>query len=227
MDKEAGADWGLTQSEWGVSVRSAGALRRLDDQWEIVPFGWARQTDWFLDLIDRGTVEEFLRGFKSEYAPISRMREVLSDIDPVIRRNNDALIRVVAAKLVTRQLVLRTHWRLRETSAEGGGGGDPKPSKKGDKKKDKPEPPPPPPPPKKDKKKSWFSITAVHKMDGPEKVVLGLAVNCSIPDLGDITGKLAEGTQFAKWDDLLPGGTADVLGMFHDDEVWEVVEEIT
>jgi len=77
------------------------------------------------------------------------------------------------------------------------------------------------------KKRSWFSVTAVQKVGGVEKVVEGLTLNCRVPDLGEANGVTSSGSPHVRFDDLNPGGTGDVLGTSHDDVVWEVTTDIS
>lgn len=81
------------------------------------------ETDAYVDIPDRASVEGFLRGFTFDYTTMSHLRSVLSPTDPVSRYSDDEVIRVIASRLVSRQLVLRKRaWRWGGGSSGGSGG---------------------------------------------------------------------------------------------------------
>jgi hypothetical protein len=75
-------------------------------------------------------------------------------------------------------------------------------------------------------KTSWFSVTVVKADGGAEQVVEGLTLNCHLPDLGEANRVTSSGSPVARFDNLAPGGTGDVLGTSHDEVVWEVTTDI-
>ena len=77
-------------------------------------------------------------------------------------------------------------------------------------------------------KRSWFSVTVTETVDGSEQTVEGLTVQCHLPELGESNGVTSDAAPEIKFQNLDPGGTGDVLGSSHDDDVvWEVSSDIS
>jgi hypothetical protein len=74
---------------------------------------------------------------------------------------------------------------------------------------------------------SWFSLTVMQTLAGAEQAVDGLTLNCQLPDLGPVNGVTSSASPGIRFDNLTPGGTADVLGTSHDNVVWEVTTDIS
>jgi len=92
-------------------------------KWEVVPFARSSATDAYIEELDRTTVEWFLRQFKSNYGIMSHLRDVLAPTDPVSRLTDDQVIKTVAWRLATRDLMFRRWaWRLREVAPSSGEG---------------------------------------------------------------------------------------------------------
>jgi hypothetical protein len=87
--------------------------------WEIVPFASSLPSDQYVHILDRWSVEAFLRQFKFDYAIMSHMRAVLSSTDPVSRLTDDEVITTILARLVSGELLFRRK-RWRRTSTYGG-----------------------------------------------------------------------------------------------------------
>ena len=90
-----------------------------EGSWEIVHWSVAEAS---VDIPDRASAEEFLRRFKSDYMIMRHLRSVLAPTDPVSRYSDDTVIDVIAARLVSGQLVLRSRARRGYSGGPGGSG---------------------------------------------------------------------------------------------------------
>jgi hypothetical protein len=202
-----------------------------DGQWEIVPFARSWEEDEFIEFPDRPTFVRFLRQFKPDRKVMLHLRGVLTPPYQVSRFSDDQVIELVAWKVAVHHLALRRRFRWYQPdvkssgdgSGGGGGGGggrsqaagsSPAPASQAI--NDSPT----------KSTKSWFSVTVVHEVNGSEKVVDGLTIQCQLPDLGKTSGMTSRNTPHVRFNDLNPGGTGDVLATSHDEIVWEVVSDI-
>lgn len=81
--------------------------------WEIVPFARHNAADRYVESLDQGEAEGFLRPHKSDYGFLFELRELLSRTDPVHRMTDEQVIETIACRLATRELLLRVterHW---------------------------------------------------------------------------------------------------------------------
>jgi hypothetical protein len=95
---------------------------RPDGEWQIVHFADSSPSDERVHRLDRWSVHEFLRRFKSDHATMSDLRRTLYRFDPVSRYTNDEVIEGIVARLLAGQLRLRRQQQIRESSAGGGAG---------------------------------------------------------------------------------------------------------
>jgi hypothetical protein len=93
--------------------------------WEIVPFARHKAAGRYVQSLDRGEAEDFLRLRRSDFSFLFELRELLSRTDPVHRMTDDQVIETIACRLATRELLLR----VTERRWEGDSGGNEKSEK--------------------------------------------------------------------------------------------------
>ena len=196
-----------------------------EDPWQIVPLAAKEREDRYIDYPDRPAFVRFLRQYKPDRRVMQHLRGVLTPPIQISNFGDDEVIEMIAAKVAAHQLAIRERRRKEDQDAEsqGGGGG----SKDSQPRKDTtPNVAQPVNDSTPKSTRSWFSITVVHMVDGGEKTVDNLTIDCQLPDLGKVSGMTSRNTPHIRFNDLNPGGTGDVLATSHDDVVWEVTDDI-
>ena len=93
-------------------------LELTPESWEILPSAHASRPDELVRVPDSFSAEDFLRPFKSNFMVMLHLRGVLSATEPVSRIDDDALIRLISARLAGGELVLRNTGPREKKSAK-------------------------------------------------------------------------------------------------------------
>jgi hypothetical protein len=208
--------------------------------WEIIPFALCSEKDRFIDFLERPELVRFLRQFKGNLKVMANLRDVLTPPYQISLFDDDEVIELIAWKVAVRQLAIRLALRKFGTDVlssgsgqggSGGGGAARRAQEQQQQTKNKPQKTAPAASqtqtvPTSRTTKSWFAITVVEEVDGAEKVVDNLTLQCELPVLGKIGGVTSKRSPVVRFDNLDPGGAGSVLATSHDDVVWEVVADI-
>ena len=210
--------------------------------WEIIPFPEYSEKDQFIDFLERPEFVRFLRQFKGNLKVMANLRDVLTPPYQISLFDDDEVIELIAWKVAVRQLAIRLARRkfgsdvLSSGSGQGGsgGGGAARRAQEQQQQQQSKSSPSRTVPtgsavlstPSSRSTKSWFAITVVEEVDGAEKVVENLTLQCELPVLGKVGGVTSKRSPVVRFDHLDPGGAGSVLATSHDNVVWEVVADI-